>query len=66
MPLQEFKSLEDAAFKVLEAVEATKAALAAKDVELTAIRAEFEQKKKEVSMALLCQPRLWRPRLWWH
>jgi hypothetical protein len=33
---------------VLEAVEGTKAELAAKEVELGAIRTEFEQKKKEV------------------
>lgn len=46
--LQELKDLEEAALKVLEAVEATKEALAAKDVELTAIRTEFEQRKKEV------------------
>ena len=46
--LQEFKLLEDAAFKVLEAVEGTKAELAAKEVQLGAIRTEFEQKKKEV------------------
>jgi hypothetical protein len=46
--LQEFKLLEDAAFKVLEAVEGIKAELAAKEVQLGAIRTEFEQKKKEV------------------
>ena len=45
---QEFKLLEDAAFKVLERVETTKAALAAKGEELAAIRSEYEQKKKEV------------------
>ncbi|EFN54921.1 hypothetical protein CHLNCDRAFT_134635 [Chlorella variabilis] len=47
---QELKDLEEAALKVLEAVEATKEALAAKDVELTAIRTEFEQRKKELSI----------------
>ena len=49
---QEFKLLEDAAFKVLERVETTKAALAAKGEELAAIRSEYEQKKKEVSTCL--------------
>ena len=48
--LQEFKQLEDAAFKVLEAVERTKGELGAKEGTLAAIRAEFEQKKKEVAI----------------
>ncbi|KAI3438320.1 hypothetical protein D9Q98_000754 [Chlorella vulgaris] len=48
--MQEFKALEDAAFRVLEAVEATKASLAAKDTQLTAIRTEFEKKKAEVAI----------------
>lgn len=47
-PPQEFKQLEDAAFQVLEAVERTKAELEAKGGELAAIRADFEEKKKEV------------------
>ncbi|KAL4452508.1 hypothetical protein ABPG75_008170 [Micractinium tetrahymenae] len=48
--MQEFKQLEDAAFRVLEAVERTKAELEAKGGELAAIRADFEEKKKEVSI----------------
>lgn len=48
--LQEFKQLEDAAFRVLEAVERTKAELEAKGEELAAIRADFEEKKKEVGV----------------
>lgn len=48
--MQEFKQLEDAAFRVLEAVERTKAELEAKGEELAAIRADFEEKKKEVSI----------------
>jgi hypothetical protein len=52
--LQEFKELEESAFKVLEVVEAAKASLAVKDEELTAIRSEFERKKKEVGLLAAC------------
>lgn len=48
--LQEFKELEESAFKVLEVVEAAKTSLAAKDKELNLIRSEFDRKKKEVCL----------------
>jgi hypothetical protein len=47
-PTHEVKAPEAARTAVLEAVEATKASLAAKDTQLTAIRTEFEKKKAEV------------------
>ncbi|GAB4818756.1 hypothetical protein N2152v2_005802 [Parachlorella kessleri] len=48
--MKEFKGLEDAALKVLEAVRDTQQLLADKEEELNAIRAEFEQKQKEVGI----------------
>lgn len=45
----DFKSLEDAAFKVLEIVQATQAVLTQKQEELSAARAAFEQRQKELS-----------------
>lgn len=48
-PPQEFKGLEEAAFKVLAAAERAKAALEAKGEELAGIRGEYEAKKKEAS-----------------
>ena len=46
--MQEFKALEEAAFRVLEAARETQALLGAKEGELGTIRAEFEAKQKEV------------------
>lgn len=46
--LQEFKQLEDAALRVLEAVKETQELLAAKEEELDDIRKDFEKKQKEV------------------
>ena len=48
--MAEFKALEDAAFRVLEVVKATQDVLAAKETELNAIRAEFEERQREVSV----------------
>lgn len=48
--MAEFKSLEDAAFKVLEVVKATQEVLAAKEAELATIRAEFEERQRQVSV----------------
>lgn len=47
---EEFKALEDAAFKVLEVVRATSEVLAAKEAELAEIRSEFETRQREVSI----------------
>ena len=46
--MAEFKALEEAALRVLEVVSATQAQLGAKEGELAAIKAEYEQKQKEV------------------
>eukprot|EP00887_Chlorella_sp_A99_P001225 scaffold14.g1225.t1 len=46
----EFRALEDAAFAMLETVKATQEELGAKEGELVAIRADFEQKQKEVGI----------------
>ena len=48
--MAEFKALEDAAFKVLEVVKATQEVLVAKEAELNTIRAEFEERQREVSV----------------
>lgn len=48
--MSEFKALEDAAFKVLEIVKATQDVLVSKEAELSTIRAEFEERQREVSV----------------
>jgi structural maintenance of chromosome 4 len=46
----DFKALEDAAFKVMEVVQATQGVLAGKEAELATIRGEFEERQREVSI----------------
>ncbi|KAK9829009.1 hypothetical protein WJX72_003379 [[Myrmecia] bisecta] len=47
---EQFKELEDAAFKVLQDVKQTEGLLAEKEEVLATIRAEFERKQKEVNI----------------
>jgi structural maintenance of chromosome 4 len=48
--MSDFKALEDAAFKVLEAVRITEESLKEKETDLEGIRTEFEAKQKEVGI----------------
>ena len=56
--MAEFRSLEDAAFRVLEVAKATHEQLGAKEGELAVIKSEYEQKQKEVGLGRTCC--LWR------